>query len=240
MEQDLVRNRYLCGEYARLNPDWDSVDSPWKAKIVSELVRRHGLPLNSLVEIGCGAGGVLEELGNEIGGCRMIGYDIAPELVHFWKRISAPNIRFVLGDYFQCEAPVPDLVLVLDVIEHVADPYDFLVRLRERCGTVIFHIPLDLSAVSILREEPLLHVRHKVGHIHYFTKGLALSLLEECGFEVIESTFTGASFDAPHRKFKTKAVSLLRRIFGLINRDFSVRLLGGDTLLVLARARVGK
>lgn len=237
-QEDLVRSRYLSGEYVKQNPDWDSADSPWKAKKVSEILSRHGLSPSSLVEIGCGAGGVLEALSKKIVGCRMIGFDIAPDLTNFWKRITAPNVSFVLGDYFQSEVPVPELILVLDVIEHVADPYDFLVSLRKRSGKVIFHIPLDLSAVSVLRETPLLNVRHKVGHIHYFTKGLALSLLDECGFDVIEATFSGASFDVPHRGFRTKAASILRRGLGLFNRDLAVRLLGGDTLLVLAKARI--
>lgn len=31
MNEDRVARRYLTGDYAEKNPDWDSADSPWKA-----------------------------------------------------------------------------------------------------------------------------------------------------------------------------------------------------------------
>lgn len=237
MEEKIVINRYLNGDYAKQNPDWDLADSPWKASKVNEILKRHSLLPNSLVEVGCGAGGVMVELAKAMIDCRMTGFDVAPDLEGFWRRISVPNITFVLGDYFQSPIPIPDLVLVLDVIEHVADPYEFLVHLRNRSITVLFHIPLDLSAVSVIREEPLLHVRRKVGHIHHYTKGLALSLLDECGFDVVEATYSGASFCAPNRSVKTKIMGVVRRMAGMLNRDVAVRIWGGDTLFVLARSR---
>ena len=238
MTEDIVRSRYLSGEYAKQNPDWDSGDSPWKAGKISEILNNHSICPLSLTEVGCGAGGVLAELQKAFPDCQMTGFDIAPELNEFWKNISARNTTFVLGDYFQSDLSVPDLVMVLDVIEHVADPHGFLTRLRQKSGTVIFHIPLDLSALSVLRESPLLHVRRKVGHIHYFTKGLALALLDECGFDVIEAKYSNASSNAPNRSFLTKLASVLRRTLALVDRDIAVRLLGGDTLFVLARARI--
>lgn len=235
--EDVVTNRYKSGDYAKRNPDWDSADSPWKAQKVLDILTRHAITPQSLVEIGCGAGGVLAALRAQLPDCQMTGFDIAPDLASFWRRVTDPHIKFVLGDYFSQPGFQPDLTLVLDVIEHLADPFEFLVKLQKQGGTVIFHFPLDLSAVSVLREKPLLHVREKVGHIHYFTKGLALSLLEECGYDIIEAIYSGASFDAPGRTVKTRAAAVIRRAINSINRDIAVRLLGGDTLFVLAKAK---
>ncbi len=91
--------------------------------------------------------------------------------------------------------------------------------------------------MSVLRESPLLHVRDKVGHIHYFTKGLALALLVECGYEVLDWKYTGAAFTAPQRSWKTRVAGLVRRLAYAANKDAGVRLMGGETLMVLARAR---
>lgn len=237
---DPTLDRYLNGDYANKNPEWDSGDSPWKVARITELLARHGISPNSIVEIGCGAGGVLASLRGHFPAASMAGFDIAPSLPAFWQEHEGSGIRFVVGDYLNCVEPVPDLTLVLDVLEHLGNPIDFLDRLRSRAGMVIFHIPLDLSAVSVLREAPLLHVRHKVGHLHYFTKGLALAMLDEAGYEVVEACYTRAAFSVPHRSLKTRLAGFVRRAAFDLLGDAGVRLFGGETLMVLARPRGGK
>ena len=229
--------RYLNGDYAEKNPDWDSADAPWKACKVSQILRDNGCRPASLVEIGCGSGAVLASLRATFPDTAMAGFDISPDVQRFWQQHSTEGIRFFLGDYLDMDEPVPDVVLVLDVLEHLGNPWEFLARLRDRCKLIVFHIPLDLSAASVLREAPLLRVREKVGHLHYFTKGLALALLRESGFEVIEARYTNAALDAPQRTAITRMVGLLRRLAYALDRDFGARLLGGETLMVLARPR---
>lgn len=237
MSDDHVSRRYLSGEYAERNPDWDSADSPWKAEHVAELLGCHGLYPASIAEIGCGAGGVLAALRTRFPEAEMAGFDIAPGLIRLWPAHTDAHIRFTLGDFFALNQHPFELLLVLDVLEHIGDPFTFLERLRSHGERVIFHFPLDLSAITVLRESPLLHVREKVGHIHYFTKGLALALLEECGYEVIDARYTGAAFNAPGRSRRTRLAGWLRRFVYAFNRDIGARLLGGETLMVLARPR---
>ena len=239
MMNDPTFDRYLNGDYAEKNPDWDSADAPWKASKVCQLLHEYGCRPASLVEIGCGSGAVLASLRASFPYTAMAGFDIAPGAQRFWPQRSTEEIRFALGDYLEMDEPVPDVVLVLDVLEHLGNPWEFLARLRGRCKLAVFHIPLDLSAASVLREVPLLSVREKVGHLHYFTKGLALSMLDECGFEVIEAHYTRAAFTAPQRGFKTRLAGLLRRLTFAAFGDAGVRLLGGETLIVLARPRSG-
>jgi SAM-dependent methyltransferase len=237
MTQDLVTRRYTDGDYAQQNPDWDTADSPWKAQQVLRLLKRHQLSPASVVEIGCGAGGVLSALRREWPQTEMEGFDIAPGLPALWRQRQSDNIRFTLGDYLDADRPTPDLTLVLDVLEHLGDPFTFLARLRERAGWTALHIPLDLSAISVVRESPLLHVRHKVGHLHYFTRGLAMAMLDECGWEVVEARYTRAALTAPNKGLATRVAGLLRATGHMLLGHAGVRLLGGETLIVLARPR---
>ncbi len=237
MSHDPVTHRYTEGDYAQQNPDWDSNDSPWKAQQVLALLARHGLSPASVVEVGCGAGGVLSALRAQLPRADLQGFDIAPGLPALWAQRQADDIRFTLGDYLGKDVPIPELTLVLDVLEHLGDPFTFLAGLRKRAGWTVFHIPLDLSAISVLRERPLLHVRHKVGHLHYFTRGLALAMLDECGWEVIEERYTRAALTAPNKGLVTRLAGRVRAAVQTVLGHSGVRLLGGETLIVLARPR---
>jgi SAM-dependent methyltransferase len=235
VRKDPTLDRYLNGDYAQKNPDWDSADASWKADKLHQLLGDHDCQPSSIVEIGCGSGAILAAMRGHYPQASLAGFDIAPEASRFWSDASVQKIRFELADYLSLDEPVPDLILLMDVLEHLGNPWEFLVRLQQRAKLVAFHFPLDLSALSVLREKPLLQVRDKVGHLHYFTRGLALSLLRETGFEIVEARYTGAALDAPQRSVKTRVAGWVRHLAYAIDRDLGARLLGGETLMVLAR-----
>ena len=230
----LAEERYTGDDYLRHNPSWDLGDSPWKADAVSGFLKAEGINPGSVCEIGCGAGGVLAELSKIMPGVEFCGYEIAPAVVQFWEKTKRSNVKFVLGDFFKLNKAHYDLILLLDVIEHLGAPFTFLNSLHGVAGHYLFHIPLDLSAVSVAREVPLMAVRNKVGHINYFTKNLALELLRDTGFKIIGWRYSGAAFNSPQSTWKTRLAAIPRLIAYALSKDWGVRLLGGETLLVLA------
>jgi SAM-dependent methyltransferase len=228
---------YLDGSYDKLNPSWDTEDSAWKAGLVADLLARHRLQPRTLAEIGCGAGAVLAALQPRLPDTELHGWDIAPGAARFWP--AHRGIHFTQGDFLAQPHGPFDVLLLLDVIEHVANPHDFVSRLAPHGAHVVFHIPLDLSVASVLRETPLLQQRRGVGHIHYFTRNLALELLRECGYDIVEASFSGAHL-RPRSSLGGKIARLVRRSVFACGREAGVRLLGGDTLLVLARPQATK
>lgn len=228
---------YLSGDYLANNPTWDEEDSAWKAHQVLKMFDKNRLLPKSIVEVGCGAGGILGAIHEARPETECIGFEIAPDASKFWNKHRSSGIEFAVGDFLQEKTMHYDALLLLDVMEHVPNPFEFLPALRGRAKYYVFHIPLDLSAISVAREDPLLLVRRKVGHIHYFTKGLALSLIQESGFDVVDWFYTGAAFNVPQATWKSRLARLPRRLLFGINRDLGVRLLGGDTLMVLAQVR---
>lgn len=238
-DREVISARYTSSNYLDSNPSWDIEDSPWKASKVYELLTRRGIAPKTIVDVGCGAGLVLAELQKQWPEASYSGYDIAPDAERFWEAPRTAGIKLLVGDFTKTSSPHFDVLLALDVLEHLQDPFDFLVRLKGRANHYVFHFPLDLSAISVLRESPLLRVRKKVGHIHYYTRGLATALLEDCGYDIVEARYTGAAFNAPQRSFKTWLASVPRRLARLANPDWGVRLFGGETLMVLATAKTG-
>ena len=229
--------KYTSGEYFRNNPSWDLEDSPWKAKKVAELLATIHYRPKSICEVGCGAGGVLAALGRFYPDAELFGYEVAREAEKFWGAHQESHIQFAVGDFFELNRRHFDLVLLVDVIEHLENPFEFLRRLRAYGDIFVFHIPLDLSATNVLRESPLLRSWSRVGHLHYFTKGLALAMIRECAYHVLKSRYTEAAFTGPKASWKTWLSNVPRFLAYTINKDAGVRLMGGETLMVLARAK---
>jgi hypothetical protein len=98
----------------------------------------------------------------------------------------------------------------------------------------IFHIPLDISVVSIIRNG-LHSTRKKYGHLHFFNPQLALDSLEMCGYEVLDTFYTTAFKDLPATTWKSKIAKLPRHFWYLLSPDSMVKWLGGCSLIVVAK-----
>ena len=225
---------YSDGTYFRNNPDWHVDDSAWKARHVAGILERNAIKPASVCEIGCGAGEVLRSLSREMPEAkRFVGYDISPDAYRLCSPKAGGRIEFRLGNML--EEPVEfDLAMAIDVFEHVEDYFDFLRRLRTKATYKVFHIPLDLSALSLLRREPS-RMRKGVGHIHYFDKDIALASLEDTGHEIIDWTYTSGRTELPNLGWKSRLMKGPRKAVYALNADLAVRAFGGYSLLVLAR-----
>lgn len=224
---------YEDGAYLENNPTWHEEDSPWKAQQITKMLRKHDIFPSSVGEVGCGAGGILSCLATEYGDEVLFsGFDISPQAVEICRKKEKQNLKFFLKDPFEEEQRTFDVVMAIDVFEHVEDYFGFLRKLKELGTYKIFHIPLDLSVQTVLRSAPILYARSSVGHIHYFTKETALATLRDTGYEVEDYFYT---LEVPNRGWKANLLNLPRKLFLSLHEDLAVRILGGYSLLVLAK-----
>jgi len=225
---------YEGDSYALNNPTWHEEDAPWKAGHVRNMIVRNSLSCDTICEVGCGTGEILLHLESACSAAELHGYEISPHAFERAKQKETARTRFILGDLLEEKDLRFDLVLAIDVIEHVEDYVSFLKRLRARGRQFIFHIPLDLSVQSIFRSRPILRLRKDVGHLHYFYKGTALATLEDCGYSVLDWTYTASRLELPNQALSSRVMQIPRRAMYAFNRDLAVRVLGGYSLLVLA------
>ena len=226
---------YTSGEYYRKNPTWDVKDSPWKAKQVLEMIQKHGLKPRTVADIGCGAGLVLSTLARAIKnkGIRFTGYDISPQAIKLCRRIKHPGVKFVLQDFLREKKPF-DLALALDVIEHMEDCYGYLRRLRRHAKYKIFIIPLDISSWFVWREHKTIRdARERTGHLHHFTEYTALDTLRQTGYQVIDARLI--HLPSSHTRPRHRIMGMIRNIGFALSPHLTVRILGGASLLVLAK-----
>ncbi len=228
---------YADGSYLENNPTWHEEDSAWKAQHIRRLLTRNQLTPRSICEIGCGAGGILQALAADADeGTRFHGYEISPQAYELCLPKANANLSFQLGDLLAPDNTDHfDLVMAIDVFEHVEDCFGFLRALRDKAEHKLYHIPLDLSVQTVLRASPIMHARTAVGHLHYFTKETALATLRDTGHEIVDHAYTGGSLELPGRGWKANLAKLPRRLAFALSPDLAVRVLGGCSLMVLAR-----
>jgi SAM-dependent methyltransferase len=225
---------YTDGTYLRNNPTWHEDDSPWKAARIAQLFERNAIAPQSIAEVGCGAGGILRELSTRYPAARCVGYEISPEAFEICRRKAAGNVSYKLGDIADDSATY-DVVMAIDVFEHVEDYFAFLRRLRP-CGSYkVFHIPLELSVRNVIAGEPLLAARRSVGHIHHFSRETALAALQDTGYAVLDAFYTSGRTELPNLSWRSRLLKWPRRIAYGMSPDAAVRVLGGYSLMVLAR-----
>ena len=77
------------------------------------------------------------------------GYDIAPQAIDLCKKLEQKsNVEYICKDIFsETSLRVLDLLLVIDVIEHVSDYLGFLYKCKNMAEFKIYHIPLDIHVL---------------------------------------------------------------------------------------------
>lgn len=223
--------------YKTANPSWHVEDSPWKATQILKILDRNQIRPKSIVEIGCGAGEILNQLCQRMEDktVQFSGYEISPDAYSLCLSRAKDRLQFFKEDLLENDETY-DLLLMIDVFEHVEDYFGFLRRAKKKATYKIYHIPLDVSHFYMMMNG-LMKQRKKVGHIHYFNKDTALASLEDTGHEIIDWFYTKHCFELHNTGISPAArvINFLRRSTFSFNPDLAVNLFGGCSLIVLAK-----
>jgi SAM-dependent methyltransferase len=230
---------YSDGEYLKNNESWHTEDSVWKAHQIAGIIDRNDISFRSMVEVGCGAGAILNALAFRYDDEKnsFEGYDISPQAIAMAEENHDPRVRYSLGDPLASTGREPfDVLLMIDVFEHVPDYMGFIERAKARAGYKIFHIPLELNVSSILRKS-FLRSRESIGHLHYFTAESALATLVDTGHEIVDYEFTSGAIDLfrTHPSVRKAIANGPRWLLSKISEPLASRLFGGFSLLVLTK-----
>lgn len=227
---------YTSGKYLEWHPHWHIEESAWKAAQILQMLGKHRLEPQVVTEVGCGVGEILWELQQKIQGRRdFYGYDISPQAVERAKLRENEHLHFTAGDIRKEYAPHADLVLVMDVLEHIEDRFGFLRDIRKKGDYKLFHVSLTVSVQTVLRKRGLLSVREQYGMVNYYTKESLLQNLRDAGYEIVDYRYTTGSTDLPSREIKRNLMRLPRKMLFALHQDFAARVLGGYRMLILAR-----
>tara|TARA_Y200000002_G_scaffold316418_1_gene274730 strand:+ start:384 stop:1082 length:699 start_codon:yes stop_codon:yes gene_type:complete len=232
MAEDIYNN----SEYMDKNPSWHVEHSAWKADQVKKIINQNDLTLNKIIEVGCGAGEILVNLSKDYPNRKFIGYEISKEIFAIAKNKESENVEFIYGNITD-ESNYSDLILCIDVFEHVENYLSFLKELKHHSKYHIFHIPLDINVLGLFRNR-LIKERISVGHLHYFTFETAIATLEDCGYQIVDWNFTDSFYKGGLEHPSNIKSKILRYFQGLIysiSPKLLSKTLGGLSLIVLTK-----
>lgn len=175
-------DRYTSGSYGQAVPDWHEADASHKVDGLVRFIRELGWEPATVVDVGCGAGRVLQGVCQRLGATG-VGVDIAPAAIA--RTPNGPGLRYRVGGI--ADAGGADLVMAVDVVEHVVDDIGFVSQLAQVAPHVLLRIPLDISALDALRPARMLAARRDWGHRHVYTVDLAQALVEDAGLKMVQS-----------------------------------------------------
>jgi SAM-dependent methyltransferase len=233
-----MENIYKSGKYLEATKSWHAEDAEWKAGQIKAIIDKNALGPTSIVEVGCGSGAILDKLSSfaDLSGVHFEGYDISPQAIEIATRLGNGRIQFVQEDLFAKDGKYYDVLLAIDVFEHVPDYMGFADECRRKAKYKIYHIPLDIHVSSVLRNA-FIRSRYTIGHLHYFTADSAIDTLRDTGHEIIDYVYTNVAFGLfkQHPTLKKAIANVPRFLVSKISVPFTARVFGGYSLLVLAR-----
>jgi SAM-dependent methyltransferase len=187
--------------------------------------RREILPLvpgrvARVLELGCGRGDTLLMLKADRGYDWAAGIELFPDAANIARGCLDAVYE---GDIEAMDLPVPaasiDLVLCLDVLEHLRDPWDVVRRLASvmRPGAALVASIPNVRHYTVLW--PLLrHGRWEYTnsglldrtHLRFFTRASAIELLEGAGLRVEQIEITGLPIGSRRRLFDRVTFGVFR------------------------------
>jgi hypothetical protein len=227
---------YTDGDYLKNNPTWDVEDAPWKADLIFRMIQKHHIEPKTICEIGCGCGEILRQLQlKSPESVKFTGYEISPQAYELCTKRSNAGLCFKLKNYCDEADNSCDLLLLIDLIEHLEDYFRFLRDVKGKSQYKILHIPLEMFVFAVLHQPFLLGQKKKVGHLHFFSKEMALQILKDLDYSVMDYTYT-AGYSLPRNYgLNDRLLKLPRKLLFPVFPDFTVRIFGGYSLLVLVR-----
>ena len=233
MKQEIPRI-YQDGTYLKNNPTWHTEDSQEKAEWIIRFIKRHRIQPSTICEVGCGAGEILNQLSQKLNGdITFYGYELSPQAFELCQAREKNNLLFYCKDVLE-EEVFFDLLLAIDVVEHVEDYLGFLRKLKTKGMYKIFRLPLNISLQSVFfKSTPILKARHTLGHLHYFTKETALATLQDAGYRIIDFFYTYGPISLQHQGLKKYLPALLKKALFPLHKEWMARILDGFSLFIL-------
>jgi SAM-dependent methyltransferase len=208
---------------------WLRVGAKEKAASVVQLTQ--GLPIEDVLEVGCGTGAILDELDKQGYACRYWACEPSKLLFGQLQRKSISRLVEAacapLDQNLFCRRDF-DLVILSHVLEHVLAPAGLLAAALDRGRFVVVEVPLEGNFLGALRSKIRCALTRKprtinsAGHVQFFSRSDIEKLAGWAGAQTIRARLYSPTaqlrFRASHgswlARLYQKAVLYGENVFG--------------------------
>jgi SAM-dependent methyltransferase len=176
--------------YSHRGPDadryarWRALSAVGKADHVVELCRRAALAPSCTLDVGCGDGALLAELGRRGFGGELAGVEISEPAAEIARR-ALPGVQIGTFDGLALPGATGSYALGIlsHVLEHVPEPPALLSEVARACTAVVFEVPLE-DNFSAGRAAKRAHAQ-EIGHLHRLSRADARRIAADAGLAVV-------------------------------------------------------
>jgi SAM-dependent methyltransferase len=137
-----------------------------------------------LVEIGCGDGALLAELGRRGAAAALAGFDVSEEAVRAARARGLEAIDAFDGHRLPVPDDAFDVALLSHVLEHVTQPAELLREAARVAPAVIVEVPLEASLSG--RRASRRARSAGIGHVQVLDRAGARAIVEDAGLRVTD------------------------------------------------------
>ena len=141
----------------------------------------------SLLDVGCGEGVLVEKWARRLGDRRVVGIDLDDPALHAeWERRTAPNLEYRLmkAENLAFAANEFDVATAIEVLEHVPDPEHTvaeMARVAER--HLLVSVPREplWRGLNMARGAYIKDLGNTPGHLNHWSRKSFVALLSQHG-----------------------------------------------------------
>ncbi|MDZ8052245.1 MAG: class I SAM-dependent methyltransferase [Aulosira sp. ZfuVER01] len=224
-------NLYTSGEYGLRHRDWHLDDATYKVRDIMPALKAAIASINSdvlrIADVGAGVGGVVVETVKQLTqnyqnlAVDAVGFEISPYAVKAGRELF-PNLDLHQKFFESSDGPF-DVVLFIDVLEHLENPWEMLRIARDNSRYIIVRQPL-LDNFSTFRHNNYSNQRETWGHIGYFNYYSFMDMTKATGWQPIKVDLV-ASWELAENQ--GQAISPIHSFFTKTNRIMASHFLSG-------------
>lgn len=195
LDKERNENLYSAHSYKENTNNWEDDVSIFRGVALREVLEDGKIAekINTILDVGCGSGGVLAHLSmqKEFEAKVLEGIDISPVAVDIARRLAdekgaGGRVHFAVRSIEDlAESESRDLICLIHVLEHCPDMLEMLEACAERSNYIYINVPLEINLFYVLRFNLIANQYNKYGHLHFFDEMFFVTWLEKNGFEIL-------------------------------------------------------
>ncbi|PIP61135.1 hypothetical protein COW99_05950 [Candidatus Roizmanbacteria bacterium CG22_combo_CG10-13_8_21_14_all_38_20] len=225
-------------EYIRKNPGLHIEDSEFKAAEILHILPSN-ITVNSLLDVACGAGKISLILGSKLSIEKIVGIDISKTIIEKARELDTKHeVTWKVTDIFSYRPKsIFDLIICIDIVEHIKNDYKFLQKLGDLGNRVVVKAPIEDSLFyKFLKKAKIFDgwkfTENKFGHLHHYGEGSLDKLISRAGWKIVRSS---TAYVPKRPKLKWKIIGTITYPLRVFDNKHILRLFGGYKMYYLEK-----